>query len=328
MPIRIGLIGAGGMARDHACALAGVAGAQVVAVADPIAERAGEVAHLLGARTCANYHDLLGDVDAVWICTPPFLHREQAEVCAAAGKHIFVEKPLALTIAEGQAIIDAARTHRVKLTVGHVFHFYPIFQEAKRIIDAGTLGDLIMCWSKRFASLSSALLVPWRADPRQGGGFCLEVQVHELDLIAWFGGDPVSVHGKVTRNDPAFPAMDSSMTALITFANDCIGEVSGSWSSRVPFSQRAIVGTRGTILMGDWAHMDHLRLTVEGQEEQVVPVADRTVALKAEDEHFLRCIERDESPLVTGADGLRALELALATVASSDRNAPITLPLA
>jgi predicted dehydrogenase len=327
MPIRIGLIGAGVMARDHAYAMVDVAGAQVVAVADPIAERAAEVASLHGAQAFADYHDLLDSVDAVWICTPPFLHREQAETCAAAGKHLFVEKPLALNTADCQAIIEAARAHRVKLTVGQVFHFYPIFQEAKRLIDAGTLGDLIMCWSKRVAALNADLLVPWRTIPHQGGGFCLEMQIHELDLIAWFGGDPVSICGRVTRNDPTFPAMDNSMSALITFANGCIGEVSGSWSARVPFSQRAIIGTRGTILMGDWAHMDHLRLTVEGKEEQVVPVADRTVAIRAEDEHFVRCIERDETPLVTGATGLRAVELALATVASSDRNATIMLPL-
>jgi predicted dehydrogenase len=73
--------------------------------------------------------------------------------------------------------------------------------------------------------------------------------------------------------------------------------------------------------------MDHLRLTVEGKGEQIVPIDGRTVALKAEDEHFVRCIERNESPLVTGAVGLRAVELALATIASSDRNAVVTLPL-
>lgn len=327
MPIRIGLIGAGVMARDHARALVDVAGAQVVAVADPIADRAAAVASLHGARTYADYHDLLDSVDAVWICTPPFLHREQAETCAAAGKHLFVEKPIALTTADGQAIIEAAGTHKVRLTVGQVFRFYPIFQEAKRLIDAGTLGDLIMCWSKRLDSPGAALVVPWRTDPRLGGGFCLEIQVHELDLMAWFGGDPVRVCGTITRNDPTFPAMDNSMSALITFANGCIGEISGSWSARVPFSQRAIIGTRGTILMGDWAHMDHLRLTTDGQGEQFVPVADRAVALKAEDEHFLRCIERDESPLVTGVIGLRAVELALATIASSDRNAAVSLPM-
>jgi predicted dehydrogenase len=328
MTIRIGLIGAGVMARDHARALVGVPGSQVVAVADPITERAAEVASLHGAQVYADYHDLLDSVDAVWICTPPFLHREQAETCAAAGKHLFVEKPIALTVVDGQAIIEVARTHRVQLTVGQVFRFYPMFQEAKRLIDAGTVGDLITCWSKRMDAPNAALLVPWRTNPLQGGGFCLEVQVHELDLIAWFGGDPVRVCGAITRNDPTFPDMDNSMSTLISFANGCIGEVSGSWSARVPFSQRAIIGTRGTIMMGDWAHMDHLRLTVEGKAEQIVPVADRTVALKAEDEHFLRCIERDESPLVTGAIGLRAIELALATIASSDQNAAITLPLA
>src|SRR5579875_704693 len=146
MSIRIGIIGAGTMATDHANALAGVAGARVVAIADPVVQRAQEVAAAHDARAYADYRDMLDGVDAVWICTPPFLHREQAETCAAAGKHLFVEKPLALGITDCQAIVDAARSARVKLMVGHVFHFYPVFQEAYRRFEAGELGDLVTCW--------------------------------------------------------------------------------------------------------------------------------------------------------------------------------------
>lgn len=328
MSIRIGLIGAGVMARDHAAGLVGAIGGEVVAVADPIVERAEEIARTHNARAYADYRDLLDAVDAVWICTPPFLHREQAESCAAAGKHLFVEKPLALSMADGRAIVDAARAAKVKLAVGHVFHFYPVFQEAHRRLEAGELGDLITCWSKRMAAAPPHLMVPWRTDPRQGGGYTIEVQIHELDLVTWFGGEPVSVRGTVWRDGPVGSAVDLDMAALISFANGSTGEVSGSWRARAAFSQRGIVGTRGTILMGDWKHMDHLRLTLEGQAEQVVPMPDPRNAVRAEDERFLRCIERDEEPLITGEDGLRAVELALATVASSDRNAVITLPLA
>ena len=145
MVLRVGLIGSGVMGGAHAQALSSVAQAQIVAVADPILERARDLAGRYKAQAYADYRDLLDDIDAVWICTPSFLHREQAETSAAAGKHLFVEKPLALSIADGQAIIAAARAAQVTLMVGHVFHFYPVFQEAYRRFETGELGDLIMC---------------------------------------------------------------------------------------------------------------------------------------------------------------------------------------
>src|SRR3954463_9855503 len=115
MLLRVGVIGAGVMGRAHAQALSGILQAQIVAVADPILERARDLAGRYKAQAYADYRDLLDDVDAVWICTPSFLHREQAETSAAAGKHLFVEKPLALSIADGQAIIATARAAQVIL---------------------------------------------------------------------------------------------------------------------------------------------------------------------------------------------------------------------
>ena len=328
MLTRVGVIGAGVMGRAHAQALSSIPQAQIVAVADPILERARDLAGRYKAQAYADYRDLPDDVDAVWICTPSFLHREQAETSAAAGKHLFVEKPLALSIADGQAIIAAARAAQVRLMVGHVFHFYPVFQEAYRRFETGDLGDLIMCWSKRMSYASPTHMTPWRADPRQGGGFTIETQVHELDFVSWFGGAPVGVRGTVRRDGPGGTGIDVAMSALITYANGSVGEVSGSWRAAGAFSQRGIAGTRATIITGDWAHLDHLRLIGADKVEHVIPVPGYAGAVRAEDEHFLRCIERDEEPLVSGADGLRAVELALATITSSDSNAVVTLPLA
>jgi predicted dehydrogenase len=295
-----------------------------VAVADPLLERAQEVAGVHQAPAYADYRDLLDAVDAVWICTPPYLHREQAETCAAAGKHLFIEKPLALTLADCQAIVDIARAYKVKLAVGQVFHFYPVFQEAHRRFEAGELGDLISCWSKRMAYSPASEMPEWRTDPRRGGGYTVENQVHELDFVAWFGGEPVSVRAVVARSDPRYPTFDSSMAAIVTFRNGSIGEVSGSWLSHVAVSQRGVVGTRGGIVIDAW---DRLRLKIDGRDEQIVGTPHPGEAVRAEDEHLLYCIERDEEPRVSGALGLQAVELALATLASSDQSAVIGLPM-
>jgi predicted dehydrogenase len=216
-----------------------------------VVERARDVAQMCDAQSYADYRDMLDGVDAAWICTPPFLHREQAETCAAAGKHLFVEKPLALGIGDCEAITNAARNAGVKLMVGHVFHFYPVFQEAYRRFEAGELGDLVTCWCKRLAYPTANLMVPWRADPRQGGGFTIEVQIHELDFVTWFGGEPVSIRGAVTRDGPDHSGIDVEMWALITHRSGSVGEVTGSWRARGAFSQRAIVGTRATLVHGE-----------------------------------------------------------------------------
>jgi predicted dehydrogenase len=224
---------------------------QMVAGMHHVVERARDVAQMCDAQSYADYRDMLDGVDAAWICTPPFLHREQAETCAAAGKHLFVEKPLALGIGDCEAITNAARNAGVKLMVGHVFHFYPVFQEAYRRFEAGELSDLVTCWCKRLAYPTANLMVPWRADPRQGGGFTIEVQIHELDFVTWFGGEPVSIRGAVTRDGPDHSGIDVEMWALITHRSGSVGEVTGSWRARGAFSQRAIVGTRATLVHGE-----------------------------------------------------------------------------
>jgi predicted dehydrogenase len=326
LSIRIGLIGAGGIAHSHAEGLAGAEGGRIVAVADPMLERATDLAKSCGAQAFADYHDLLDLVDVVWICTPPFLHHEQAIACARAGKHLFVEKPFALSVADCQDIIDAARAAGVKLTVGQVFHHYPLFQEVQHRLQDGAIGDLISCWSRRYSRLPASLTAPWRLNVQQLGSYVLEMQVHELDLVTWFAGRPLTVRGVVTRNDPAFPNIDNSMSALITYAGGCIGEVSGSWSPRASFSHRGAIGTHGSIIISAW---DHFRLTVDGQEEQRITVPGGSdqfpVGIRAEDQHFLRCIERNEQPLVSGEMGRQAVALGLATISSSDTTAVVTL---
>lgn len=328
MAIRIGIIGAGTMARDHADALARVDGGQIVAIADPLLERAQQIAAAHHAAAYADYRDLLDHVDAVWIVTPPFMHREQAETCAAAGKHLFIEKPLALTLADGRAILDVTRASGAALMVGQVFRFYPVFQEAYRRFEQGDLGDLITCWSTRMGYYPPRLMPSWRTDPRLGGGFTVENQVHEIDFVTWFGGEPVAVQGMLTRADPAFPALDNGMSATIAYRGGAHGQVYGTWLSRIWASQRGLVGTRGTIVIDAW---DHLRFADEDaarrREEQSITTPGPAGAVRAEDEHFLRCIERGETPRVTGEIGLAAVEVALAIVASADRRTTVPLPL-
>jgi predicted dehydrogenase len=94
--------------------------------------------------------------------------------------------------------------------------------------ETGELGDLIMCWSKRMSYASPTHMAPWRADPRQGGGFTIETQIHELDFVSWFGGAPEAVRGMVRCDAPHGTGIDVAMSALIAYANGSVGGVSRS----------------------------------------------------------------------------------------------------
>jgi predicted dehydrogenase len=174
-----------------------------------------------------------------------------------------------------------------------------------------------------------ATMPPWRTVPGLGGGFTIEIQVHEFDIVTWFGGAPISVRGVVSRADPAFPTLDTGMSAVVTYRDEVVGHVTGSWLSRIWASHRGIIGTRGTIVIDAW---DHLRFAGERaatvRDEEIVPTRGPDDAVRAEDEHFLRCIARDKEPLVSGEAGMTAVELALACIASSEENVVIILPRA
>lgn len=102
--VRVGLIGAGGIARTHAANLRGLEGVHVAAVMDPVLERAEALAAECGARAFEDLEPLFEAVDAVYVCSPPTFHRAQVEAAAAAGKHVYLEKPIATTLEDGRAI--------------------------------------------------------------------------------------------------------------------------------------------------------------------------------------------------------------------------------
>lgn len=140
---RIGVIGTGGMGRGHCNSLPNVENCEFVGVADVRLEAAQEVTKQYHIRAFQNYQDLLAIVDGVVIATPPVAHREVAVAAAAAGVHVFCEKPLSLTLADADAMIEAADKGGTHLMVGQVLRFYPVHQLGKQLVDGGEIGDVV-----------------------------------------------------------------------------------------------------------------------------------------------------------------------------------------
>ncbi|MBI3973439.1 MAG: Gfo/Idh/MocA family oxidoreductase [Chloroflexi bacterium] len=317
--IRIGILGTGTVSQAHIRALRHLPQAKLVAFVDPLVERAETVAAEHGGRAFAEVGEALDLVDAVWICTPPHLHAELAIAAARAGKHVFVEKPMAHTLEAADAMLAAARGAGVKLMAGQSVRFVPAVQTLRRLITDGVLGDLVACWSRRHSAPDAQRIKGfpwWRRDWRQGGGFTIEWGIHEVDFVRWIGeaagGRVERVSGEVRFTRPDQPHFDTYVRALLHFSNGVVGGFDGGPSTPLAGpTARAAVGTRGMAVYESTG----LRVRLVGERQdlpvEVAPHADPASfgdgSKLAEDDDFLRAIEEDRPPAVTGDDGRASL---------------------
>jgi predicted dehydrogenase len=194
--IRIGIVGAGRVAGSHADAARAVDGVALRAVAEvDEARREAFLARYGSAgemRAYADYRDLLSqdDIDLVIVTLPHWLHAEAAEAAAEAGKHVLLEKPMALSLAECDRIIDAARRSGVVLAVGQTHHFHTVPVEAKRLLDTGRFGRIIWGTELAYSPRRYGSNPEWFFDRAKGGGQLLANGVHYVDRLLWTIGGP------------------------------------------------------------------------------------------------------------------------------------------
>ncbi len=190
---RIGLIGAGRIAQHfHLPILARMTGARLVAVADPDAERltaARQVAPR--AQFFAGYRELLtqADVEAVVICAPPALHAETAIAAFEAGKHVYLEKPLATTLEDGRRVLEAWRQAGTTGMIGFNFRFHPLYRRAKALLDSGHYGSIL--GARSVFTSAARVLPPWKQARATGGGALLDLASHHVDLASYLLDQPV-----------------------------------------------------------------------------------------------------------------------------------------
>jgi predicted dehydrogenase len=204
LPAGVGLIGAGGFGSFCAEAYEGLDEVRLVAVADVDVERARAVAPR-GAMVYADYRELLADskVDVVAVNTPPHLHAEMAREAAEAGKHVFVEKPLATSLEGARAVIEAAERAGVQVSVDFVLRHHPLHQLAAAVIHSGALGPFRHWALENLATDEGLGPGHWFWDPGRSGGIHVEHGVHFFDLCNFLVGQAPTVvcGGKQKRPD-------------------------------------------------------------------------------------------------------------------------------
>jgi phthalate 4,5-cis-dihydrodiol dehydrogenase len=216
-PIGLGIAGLGIAGGVMVRAAARHPGFRIAAVAEPQAGPRQAFAHDFGANVHADIRALCADpaVDAVYIATPHQFHAEHAGLAAAAGKHIILEKPMALTFADCDAIIAAVAKARVHLVVGHTHAFDPAIRAMRAIIASGQLGPLGMIASWNYTNYLYRPRRPEELDTAQGGGILFNQVPHQIDIVRLLGGGRVkSVRAQAGGLDPARPTEGHAVAFL------------------------------------------------------------------------------------------------------------------
>lgn len=332
--IRVGLIGAGGISRAH------IPGyhqcrdrVMVTAIADPIADSAQAARAALGSgEIYTDWQELLerAPIDAVDICLPHDLHAPVAVAAAQLGKHILVEKPIARTLAEADAMLTAARQAGVRLMVCHDRRFHPAFARIKALVDEGAIGRPLCL---RLDHNQDIRLQPehWIFQKeRLGGGAIMSCLVHQFDLLRWYGGEvatvgclsltlPERMEGEITGIVPLRFRSGAVGDAVINWSVQGRGAAGGLWYELVWLS-----GTEGNL--HNWNGIHLLRHDCQADGYQQIAVDEGTGHPRAI-AHFIDCLLHDREPLTNGKEGRAALELAMAAYASEASGHFIDLPL-
>lgn len=354
--IRTALIGCGKVGGIHAAALAGLPATELVAVCDTSAERAGAFANRYLCQPFTDVAVMLRDVkpEAVVIGTPHPLHAEPAIRAAAAGAHVLVEKPMAATLADCDAMLAAARQAGVWLGVISQRRFLEPVRRMRAAIDAGKIGrpalGLFLMYSWRDPAYYTS--DPWRGKwATEGGGVLVNQSPHQLDLLRWFMGDVAEVSGYWANLNHPTVEVDDTAVAILRFKNGGLGSIVTSVAQQPGiYTKLHVHGTTGASVGVETDHGSTFIAgvtgipepalndiwTIPGEENLLAEfeAADRAAfahldaathyhALQFQD--FFDAIRDKRPPLVTGDDGRAVVELFSAIYQSNRERRPISL---
>jgi myo-inositol 2-dehydrogenase/D-chiro-inositol 1-dehydrogenase len=330
--LRFGVLGAGRIGKIHIENLVNrIPGAEVVALSDVFQDELAAVAARFNvSRTFADYKEVLGlpEVDAVVICTPTDTHYQMILDAAAAGKHIFCEKPIDLAIGRIGEINQAVAECGVQLMVGFNRRFDPSFRKVQEMIGAGKIGKPHVL---RITSRDPA--PPPETYIRASGGIFLDMTIHDFDMARYLvGSEVIEVYARATvLVDPVFERAGDWDTALVTltFQNGAVGAIDNSRKAVYGYDQRVeVFGSEGMVTVTNNTPDSHIHLDRTGTHS-ALPLnffMERyTESYRNEMQAFVDAIQAGKPVPVDGHDGLMAVVTGLAAIQSAKENRPVKL---
>jgi predicted dehydrogenase len=293
--VRTAVIGVGYMGRFHAQKLAACPGAKLLAVVDADATRAHEIAREVGCDPRTDYRGLLGEIDAAVVAVPTELHYAVVRELLEAKVNVLVEKPLARSVREADALLALARRKRVVLQVGHLERFNPAFRA-------------LAAHKARPLFIDIERLAPFKARGTDVN-VVLDLMIHDLDLVLALERAPIE-HVSACGFSVLTDGIDIA-NARIEFASGCVASVSASRVSQSPVRKIRVIRKHGYLS----ADLQNQRLRAVGKNGTAIRETERTFertdALRLQAEAFVRAIRAKRAPAVGGGEGRRALHLAL-----------------
>ncbi|MEJ5326815.1 MAG: Gfo/Idh/MocA family oxidoreductase [Candidatus Bathyarchaeia archaeon] len=309
----VAVIGVGGWGKNHARAYKEIESTELVAVCDVNAERAKSIARQYGIKAYTNSAKMLKneDIEAVSVCTWSTMLAKEALKALNAGKHVLVEKPMAANTKQAKTLLETAEKNGLHLTVGFLMRFIPGLQHIRRAVEKKEIGELVCATAKRFSQ--------W---PERIGdvGVVKDTAIHDIDVMRFiFDEEPIMVYAKT--GSMMHRKFEDYAQIMLTYKDGKSAFIESNWLT--PYKTRLLTVTGSNAIM----RLDYMtqELWIEDQKATLMPRYAWQEPLKLELQHFADCILAKKKPLITGVDGLKALEIAEAALRSSAKNKAIKL---
>ena len=334
--VGVAIHGAGSVSREHARAYLNNPHVRLVGISSRRQESARRLADEIAApcRVYPSYDKLLddGDVQALSICTPNFEHAGLAIAAANAGKHILLEKPVAIRVEDLRPLRDAVRSAGVRSLVSFVLHWNPLVCTIRSLLAQGALGEVFYgeCdyWhgiSDSFASRS------WIVKKELAGSAIDTGGCHAVDMMRQLVGEIAEVHAFATRRDDRFD-YPSTLVSTVRYANGAVGKISACLEARAPYMFNIdLLGTEGTVR----DNRLYSKKLFPGQTDftaipTVVPDSGAVShhPFGPQIDHFIDCIRTGREPHPNIEDGIKTQAVCLAMGLSAESGQPVCLPLA
>ncbi len=329
--IGIGLIGCGGMGRSLGRQLRTLDRARLVGMADPSGEARSQAAEELGAPAYAAVEELLAQpaIDAVVIATPPFMHRDHAEMAAAAGKHLFLEKPMAASTADCDRIIAAAERAGVRLMIGQVLRYYPCWWQVLELVRGGEIGRPLGVTVTRISGGWKGWPQGWRNELAKCGGLLMEVNAHEIDFLCQLGGEVTRVYAEADHFGTEDPSDYPNLYFVsFRFASGAVGHLHSSTQSALNDMSGTVQGAEGAISYTDgFSPTGEIRIARRDEEPRTIRVRDIQIEqpVRKELRLFVEALLDGGRVPVTAAEGRRNVRIAEAAYESARTGQAVTI---
>jgi len=322
--INVGFIGVGGIARGHHLkSLKKLSGVNIQAVSDVSEKNLNETTNNYGCKGYIDYHEMLEkeNLDAVFICLPPFAHTDEVKLCAEKGLHIFIEKPIALDLKKAKAMVDVIEQSGVKSQVGFNQRLFDSVQKMRKLINTKKAGKPGMIQARYYAN---SLHSPWWREKDKSGGQLTEQAIHTVDLCRYIFGDVKKVYCNMNtlfyNNVENFTSEDMCLVNM-EFENGAFaslnvtnGAIPNNWTSDMWVVTENVTAFLDLSVKGECK--DKFYYINEQSQDEKDYVLEKIVTNK--DTHFeivadfIDAIKNDRSPVASIQTGCKSLEICLA----------------